>query len=156
RDVIHQIIQTILGGLTVSSVSGFPVNAFEISSLAYLVGFRDSPALLSQNRDGEIAVTSSPSIICRCFVAFSVLHQSAMSIQKRHIDIPPGPPQDSQDNGSKTTVHWDWEQKASESTGSLILQEMQDVITLAVPLICTSPSIGNSFKLVTQYFNMVV
>ena len=156
RSVVHQIIKMILEGLTVSSVSGFPVNAFEISSLAYQVGFRDSPALLSQSRAGEIAVTSSPSIICRCFIAFSVLHQTALSIQKRHIDTPPGPPQDCQDSGSKTTIHWDWEKKASESTGSLTLQEMQDVITLAVPLICTCPRIGEFFTIVTLYFNSLV
>lgn len=156
RRTISTMASMILENLTENSALTTSVNSFELSTLAFRMGFDGSTALLGQDRDGEISSTSSSIIVRRVYTSFSVLFQTTRTIRELQKEHPPGPPSDDQDSDSQVSVHWEWEENEQLSSGLIQLQEMQHAVSLMVPLLCTYPPMGHLLTQLSQLFGLIV
>ncbi|KAF2186507.1 hypothetical protein K469DRAFT_706494 [Zopfia rhizophila CBS 207.26] len=74
--------------LKTSSLSGFPVDGFDICSVVYKRGTSDSPLpiFIHQDRDGEISGSSYLNFIKHAYAGFALVQQAVDEIQKRKAD----------------------------------------------------------------------
>jgi hypothetical protein len=146
RKPLADVLQHMLQELRASTLSGLAANAFEMTSLVYGAGFLGRSIHLSQDRDGEIVAASLPTNIQKSFPAFQLLHKVGKAIQQERSAVQLNMP-DEDDNRDCAVLQWDWRWKEPEGAmqqdkSSVIVTDMDDVISLMVPLAFTSAVVG--------------
>ncbi|KAI5836795.1 hypothetical protein DFP73DRAFT_589437 [Morchella snyderi] len=152
------ILNYILMSLQYLNRSGHPMTSYE--------------ALLFQDRDYEFQATSDLDNLNVAHSAFNILNQTVLNVQKRKRMSPAlqGGPSPSSDTGNLCTkIEWKYSEEQDQPSSAhggpgsqsdisdsprsykqeLILYTMEDIITVMVPLVATSPVVSanlNGFR----------
>ncbi|KAJ6257336.1 hypothetical protein Dda_8225 [Drechslerella dactyloides] len=159
RGGINAAWNHILVSLRCLDRSGLPATAYEICCVAYETGFEGFKALLFQDRDLEYSASSDRDVLNTAHSAFCILHQTVCNIEDSG-GSPPGSPES---NGLTTTVEWAYADSSDPSCAppgsdgfdpcdlsklqrmEVALRFMDDIITIMVPLVMTSPIFVSNF-----------
>lgn len=170
RTYIHRIIGYILSSVINQNYnnSGRPITSYEICSVVYETGFAEGfKTLLFQERDGEFMASSDPARLNLAHAAFSILNQTIQEIDDTQRSTcqnypPPG-------LSLQTKVRWSYQGNLDETSsigGSrkpsssnhldssyanrsdrfLTLFTMEDIVTVMIPLLLTSPVIVSNLQ----------
>ncbi|RPA94530.1 hypothetical protein L873DRAFT_1701105 [Choiromyces venosus 120613-1] len=160
RSGIEQVLKSILTSLRYLKRSGLPMTSYEVCAVVYETGFEGFKALLFQDRDYEFSTTSDLNNLNIAHSAFGILNQSLLGLEQRRREFPDAPP--APGASLRTTVEWTYSEEENQSQGpvgyshqqgtdrhKLQLSNMEDIISVMVPLAATSPYLLatlNSFK----------
>ncbi|KUI59792.1 hypothetical protein VP1G_07036 [Cytospora mali] len=147
RSGIDVAIRYILLSLRFQNRSGLDGTSFEICSMVSATGFEDFKALLFQDSDLEYSASSDQDNLDTAYSSFKILTQTLEQVNR---DVPARPP-----GSLQTTVEWRYgEARSNISSTSMeddpcdlsrcrpnmaIMQSMEEIITVMIPLILTSP-----------------
>ncbi|KAF8251680.1 hypothetical protein K440DRAFT_658355 [Wilcoxina mikolae CBS 423.85] len=126
---------------------------YELCSVVYESGFEGFQTLLYRDREGELMGTSAPPCLNIAHSACAILDRIVQSVQKHpHRSTPPADPNS---QSLETIIRWfynDDEDSEDMDPGARIssdqkvvvescvsLTSMEDIITIAVPIVITSP-----------------
>ncbi|KUI70249.1 hypothetical protein VM1G_06341 [Cytospora mali] len=147
RSGIDVAIRYILLSLRFQNRSGLDGTSFEICSMVYATGFEDFKALLFQDSDLEYSASSDQDNLNTAYSSFKILTQTLEQVKR---DVP------ARTTGSlQTTVEWRYGEARSDISSTnmeddpcdlsrchlntAIMQSMEEIITVMIPLILTSP-----------------
>ncbi|PWW73151.1 hypothetical protein C7212DRAFT_284973 [Tuber magnatum] len=151
RRVIETVLSYIFVSLRYLDSSGLPLTSYDVCAIVYETGFEGFKALLFQDRDHQFSATSDLNNLNIAHSAFDILNQSLCDL-RRHRGAPPGRGKTVQ--VPCATVEWRYsegeEQGHQESAPFKVeLSNMEDIITVMVPLAATTPAFLaslNNFK----------
>ncbi|KAK6344062.1 hypothetical protein TWF696_007708 [Orbilia brochopaga] len=158
RAGINTALHYILISLRCLDRSGLPATAYEICCVAYETGSEGFKALLFQDRDLEYSASSDRDVLNTAHSAFCILNQTVCNIKdsRDSLDAP-------ESHELTTTVEWAYADSSNDSYASsssngtdlcdlsklstveVALHSMEDIITVMVPLVMTSPVFVSNF-----------
>jgi hypothetical protein len=150
RECLSVPLQFVLSELRGSKLSGFSVDAFEISSLVYGTGFTGYPTLLSQDRDGSLCASSLSFCVRNSYSALQILRQTIKSIKSRDYEGKVLSKGTEMSLENRTTLRWEWNEldEGREPEEDLLeLSTMDDVVSVMIPLIFAN---AHSASLLTE------
>ena len=120
---------------------------FEICTIVYRIGAQQSMTILHEERDGQVSASSNPIHTQNCYTALLLALQSLRTIEAKQKQAPPraGVGRDKQ-----TKVTWglcEQQNEHSSSDSTLTLYELQDLISIVLPLSLAGPRVGDHLEL---------